>query len=73
MGFDTGNTQSAIIPVMTGDAAINAEVCRLLLEAGVYTNQIGYPAVARKDARIRMSIMATHTITHMDKVLNAWK
>lgn len=72
MGFDTGNTQSAIIPVMVGDAALNAEVCKLLLEAGIYTNQIGYPAVARKDARIRMSIMATHTTAHMDRVLNAW-
>lgn len=73
MGFDTGNTQSAIIPVIIGDATFNAEVCKLLLEAGVYTNQIGYPAVARKDARIRMSIMATHTIAHLDRVLNAWE
>ncbi len=73
MGFDTGNSQSAIVPVMTGDPALNAEACKLLLEAGVYANQIGYPAVARKDARIRMSIMATHTIEHMDKVLNAFE
>ncbi|HZY36194.1 MAG TPA: aminotransferase class I/II-fold pyridoxal phosphate-dependent enzyme [Mucilaginibacter sp.] len=73
MGFDTGNSRSAIIPVMTGDPALNAEACRLLLEAGVYANQIGYPAVARKNARIRMSIMATHTIAHMDKVLNAFE
>jgi glycine C-acetyltransferase len=72
LGFDTGNTQSAIIPVMTGDPALNAEACRLLLEAGVYANQIGYPAVPRKSARIRMSIMATHTIEQMDRVLNAW-
>jgi len=72
MGFNTGNTQSAIIPVMTGDPAVNAEACKLLLEAGVYANQIGYPAVARKDARIRMSIMATHTIEQMDLVLNAF-
>jgi glycine C-acetyltransferase len=73
LGFDTGNSQSAIIPVMTGDPATNAEACRLLLEAGVYTNQIGYPAVARKNARIRMSIMATHTIEQMDRVLNAFE
>jgi glycine C-acetyltransferase len=72
LGFDTGNTQSAIIPVMTGKPELNAEVCRLLIEAGVYANQIGYPAVARKNARIRMSIMATHTIEQMDKVLNAF-
>ena len=73
LGLDTGNTQSAIIPVMTGKPDLNAEVCRLLLEAGVYANQIGYPAVARKNARIRMSVMATHTPEQMDRVLNAFE
>jgi len=73
LGLDTGGTQSAIIPVMTGDPALNAEACKLLLEAGVYANQIGYPAVPRKNARIRMSLMATHTREHLDRVLNAWE
>jgi glycine C-acetyltransferase len=73
MGFDLGNTQSAIIPVMTGNPILNAEVCHLLMEAGVYANQIGYPAVPKKRARIRMSIMATHTREHMDKVLNGFE
>jgi glycine C-acetyltransferase len=73
MGFDLGNSASAIIPVMTGDPALNAEACRLLLEAGVYANQIGYPAVPRKNARIRMSVMATHTREQLDRVLNAWE
>lgn len=73
MGFDMGDTRSAIIPVMTGDPARNAEACKLLLEAGVYANQIGYPAVPRKNARIRMSIMATHSISQMDKVLSAFE
>jgi glycine C-acetyltransferase len=72
LGFDTGNTQSAIIPVMTGDPAGNAEACRLLLDAGVYANQIGYPAVPRKKARIRMSVMATHSAEDLDLVLNAF-
>lgn len=73
MGFDLGNTQSAIIPVMTGNPNLNAEACKLLMESGVYANQIGYPAVPLKRARIRMSIMATHTREQMDKVLNAWQ
>ena len=73
MGFDTGNTQSAIIPVMTGNPNLNAEACHLLMKAGVYANQIGYPAVPKKRARIRMSIMATHSRAQMDKVLNAWE
>jgi glycine C-acetyltransferase len=73
LGLDIGNTESAIIPVKIGDINKNAEVCRLLLEAGVYANQINYPAVSRKDARIRMSIMATHSISHLDRALNAWE
>ncbi|MFC3157418.1 hypothetical protein ACFOEQ_01940 [Chryseobacterium arachidis] len=31
-----------------------------------------YPAVARKDARIRMSVTASHEIEHLDKTLNAF-
>jgi len=73
LGFDMGNSASAIVPVMTGNPNLNAEVCHLLMEAGVYTNQIGYPAVPKKRARIRMSIMATHTRDQMDKVLNAFE
>ncbi|WP_448103453.1 aminotransferase class I/II-fold pyridoxal phosphate-dependent enzyme [Pedobacter panaciterrae] len=73
LGLDMGNTKSAIIPVMIGNNNKNAEICHLLLKAGVYTNQINYPAVSRKDARIRMSIMATHEFDQLDKVLNAWE
>jgi glycine C-acetyltransferase len=73
LGLDTGITQSAIVPVKIGESNLNAEICRLLLEAGIYTNQINYPAVSRKDSRIRMSLMATHTKIDLDKVLNAFE
>jgi glycine C-acetyltransferase len=73
LGLDTGNSESAIIPVITGDPGLNAEACKLLLQAGVYANQIGYPAVPKKNARIRMSVMATHTTEQLDLVLNAWE
>jgi glycine C-acetyltransferase len=73
LGLDIGNTQSAIIPVKIGDAKLTGEAGRLLLRAGVYTNPIIYPAVSRKDARIRMSLMATHTRQQLDTVLNAFE
>lgn len=73
LGLNIGPTESAIIPVKIGPIRQNAEVCKLLLDAGIYTNQINYPAVSRKDARIRMSVMATHTVEQLDKVLNAWE
>lgn len=73
LGLDIGKSRSAIIPVMIGNSNKNAEICHLLLKAGVYANQINYPAVSRKDARIRMSVMATHEFSQLDKVLNAWE
>ena len=72
MGFDIGTTASAIVPVKIRDAAVTGEVSRLLLKAGVYANPIIYPAVSKKDSRIRMSLMATHTRPQLDKVLNAF-
>ncbi|WP_316813854.1 aminotransferase class I/II-fold pyridoxal phosphate-dependent enzyme [Pedobacter heparinus] len=71
--LNTEHSASAIVPVIIGRPGLNAEVCKLLLEAGVYANQIGYPAVNLKSARIRMSITAAHTIDHMDRILEAWE
>jgi glycine C-acetyltransferase len=58
--------------VKVGDIAKTLEAGRLLLKNGVYANPIMYPAVAKKNARIRMNIMATHTKQHLDQVLNAF-
>lgn len=73
LGLETGITESAIIPVKTGDAAIAAAMAKILLKAGIYTNPIIYPAVSKKNARIRMSVMATHTIDQLDRALNAFE
>ncbi|WP_207424307.1 aminotransferase class I/II-fold pyridoxal phosphate-dependent enzyme [Desertivirga brevis] len=73
LGFNIGNTQSAIIPVKIGDPVLNAESARILLNEGIYVNPIMYPAVSRKDARIRLSVMATHTTENLDKALNAFQ
>ncbi|PJJ83299.1 aminotransferase class I/II-fold pyridoxal phosphate-dependent enzyme [Mucilaginibacter auburnensis] len=73
LGLDIGTTQSAIVPVRIGDPAKTAAAGQMLLDRGIYANPIIYPAVPRKDARIRMSLMATHTREHLDKVLNAFE
>lgn len=72
LGFDVGTTASAVIPVKVGDIMKTLEAGRLLLKLGVYTNPIMYPAVSKKNARIRMNVMATHTREHLDKVLYAF-
>ncbi|MBD1362969.1 aminotransferase class I/II-fold pyridoxal phosphate-dependent enzyme [Mucilaginibacter sp. ZT4R22] len=72
LGLDVGTTASAVVPVKVGDIPRTLEAGRRLLRAGVYTNPIMYPAVSKKDARIRMNVMATHTTEHLDKVLSAF-
>jgi glycine C-acetyltransferase len=72
LGMNIGATDSAVIPVKIGDPAKTGQAGRILLESGVYANPIIYPAVSKKNARIRMSIMATHTREHLDQVLNAF-
>jgi len=72
LGLDIGNTQSAIFPVRVGDKIKNARICYAMQQKGVYTNQINYPAVSLKDARIRMGVTALHEREHLDEVLNVW-
>ncbi len=72
LGLDIGTTCSAIIPVKIGDPIKTGQVGKMLLDMDIYTNPILYPAVSKKDARIRMSVLATHTKEHLDKTLSAF-
>jgi len=72
LDLNIGNTESAIFPVRIGDKIKNAKVCFALQQKGVYANQINYPAVSLKDARIRMGVTALHEKVHLDEVLNVW-
>lgn len=73
IGLTIGTTQSAIIPVKIGDMYKNSQTAKILLENGIYTNPIMYPAVSLKDSRIRMSLMATHSKDQLDKALNVFE
>ncbi|MDP3467562.1 MAG: aminotransferase class I/II-fold pyridoxal phosphate-dependent enzyme [Daejeonella sp.] len=73
LSFDTGPTQSAIIPIKIGDASVTAQMAAMLMKAGIYTNPIIYPAVSKKNARIRTSVMATHTKEQLNQALNAFE
>jgi len=72
LGLNIGDTRSAIFPVRIGDKIKNARICHAMQQKGVYVNQINYPAVSLKDARIRMGVTALHERSHLDEVLNVW-
>lgn len=69
LGFNIGNSTTAIFPIIIGDDYKVKEACRMLHERGIYANLVLYPAVPRKLSRLRLSLMATHTREHLDKTL----
>jgi 8-amino-7-oxononanoate synthase len=60
-GFDTAHSATPIIPAVVGEDLLAFQMCRRLLEEGVYVNPIISPAVEKGKALIRLSLMATHT------------
>lgn len=71
MGFDIGNSETAIFPIIIGDDLKVREMCRRLHEMDIYANPVMYPAVPKRLSRIRMSLMSAHTREQLDKALNA--
>jgi glycine C-acetyltransferase len=71
MGWDLGNAETAIFPLIIGDDRKVKEMGSRLDAMGIYVNPVFYPAVARKLSRIRLSLMATHTRKDLDDTLAA--
>lgn len=61
LGFDTGHSQTPIVPVMLGEAPLAQEFSRRLFEEGVFAMAIGFPTVPRGKARIRVMNSAAHS------------
>ncbi len=55
------NTESAIIPIVIGDEGKALKIAAELFDEGIYISAIRYPTVAKGQARLRATIMATHT------------
>ncbi|MER3446890.1 MAG: 8-amino-7-oxononanoate synthase [Candidatus Dadabacteria bacterium] len=69
MGFDTRNSESAVIPVIIGDDLTLRKMSKRIHEEGIYLNAIPYPAVPKGESRFRLTIMATHTQEDLDRTL----
>jgi glycine C-acetyltransferase len=65
-GFDTGRSETPIIPVMLGEARTAQLFSRRLFEEGVFAMAIGFPTVPLGKARIRVMMSATHERKDLD-------
>lgn len=72
LGFDTGQSQTPITPIMLGEAHLAQEFSRRLFDEGVFAMAIGYPTVPKGKARIRVMISAAHERQDLDKGLEAF-
>jgi len=73
MGFDTGNSETPIIPVILGRSDVAKQFSDMLFEEGVFALPIVYPMVAKDKARIRNIMNAGHTKDDLNEVLAAYE
>mgnify|MGYP000076586879 CR=1 FL=1 len=73
LGFDTMNSTTPIIPVLLKDAALAAHFSKRLFEEGIFVSAIRPPTVPPNTARLRLTVMATHTNAHIDFVLDCFQ
>lgn len=73
LGFDTGHSESPIIPIIIGDDALTFKTWRDLFDAGVFVNPVISPATAPGRQLLRTSYMATHTKDQLVKVLGIFE
>lgn len=73
IGLDFKDGESAIVPVMLGDAKLSQVMANALLEEGIYVIGFFYPVVPKDQARIRVQLSAAHTREHLDRALAAFE
>jgi glycine C-acetyltransferase len=73
LGFDTGFTQTPIVPVMLGEAPLAQQFSRRLFDEGVFAMAIGFPTVPQGKARIRVMNSAAHSQNDLETALAAFE
>jgi glycine C-acetyltransferase len=72
LGFDTGQSETPITPVITGDERRAMDLSDRLFEDGVFALGIVFPTVPRGRARVRTIVTAAHTDDHLERALDAF-
>lgn len=76
LGFDLGDSQSQIIPIIIGSEEKTLGLSEYLESEGIWASAIRPPTVEKGASRIRITITLNHSdedINHLIKSLRAWK
>ncbi len=72
LGISCGCSESVIIPLVVGDNEKVLTAQDLLFECGIFASAIRPPTVAEGSARVRVTVMATHSDADIDSALDAF-
>ena len=72
-GFNTGVSETPIVPVMVGEADRAHAFSKALFEEGVLATGIGFPTVPKGNARVRTIVNAEHTRAELDRAVMAFR
>jgi len=73
LGFDIGESETPIIPIIIGDDLLTLKTWKQLFDNGVFVNPILSPATPPGKQLLRTSYMATHTDEQLDQVLTIFE
>ncbi|MCY3720050.1 MAG: aminotransferase class I/II-fold pyridoxal phosphate-dependent enzyme [Anaerolineaceae bacterium] len=73
LGYNTGASNTPIVPVILGEDFRVALAWHALIDAGVYTNPVVPPATPPGAGLLRTSYTATHRREHLDQALQAFR
>ncbi len=73
LGYDTGASETPIIPVYLTDPLTLMRMCKRLEEEGLFVNPVLPPAVQPNRCLLRLSLMATHTPDQIAFALERFK
>lgn len=69
LGFNTGNSETPITPIIVGDEAKTLEFSKKLFANGVFSGPIVFPTVPKGTGRVRCMVTAGHTKAQLDEAV----
>lgn len=72
LGYNIGNSETPITPVIIGEESKAMQFSRNLLENGVFVSPIVFPTVPKGTGRVRVMVTAAHTTEQLDRAVDAF-
>lgn len=69
LGFNTGNSETPITPIIIGDETKTLQFSKKLFENGLFSGPIVFPTVPKGTGRVRCMVTAGHTTEQLDRAV----